>query len=211
MLPRLGILILVIGIQLLYIPLNRNLSGRIAPFLWLDALIKPHPIWVFPYLLAIPIWLAALIWGAIRMDRRTYRIMAVAALITVSVGVITYVVYPTYVIRPDITSQTVGSDLLRWVYAHDQPNNALPSSHVYLTLLCGLLWMRWKPRGRLLWLTGVLVISLSTLFTKQHYLLDVISGAALAGLAYIIGIGIDRWREKQKAETEKRDRLGKLV
>lgn len=202
MLLRLGILILIIGIQLLYIPLNRNLSGGITPFVRLDALIKPHPIWVIPYLLAIPVWLAALIWGTIRMDRRTFRIMAVATLITVIVGVTTYLVYPTYVIRPDITSQTVVSDLLRWVYAHDQPYNALPSSHVYLTLLCGLLWMRWKPRGRLLWLTGMLVISLSTLFTKQHYLLDVVSGLALAGLAYIIGIGIDRWWEKQKAETE---------
>jgi membrane-associated phospholipid phosphatase len=103
------------------------------------------------------------------------------------------------VIRPDITSQTVGSDLLRWVYAHDQPYNAFPSSHVYLTVLCGLLWMRWKPGGRLIWMIGVLGISLSTLFTKQHYLLDVISGATLAGLAYIIGIGIDRWWEKKKS------------
>ena len=199
-LPRLGILILIIGIQSLYAPLNQNLSGGIAPFLWLDALIRLHPIWVFPYLLALPIWVVSLIWGTIRMDARTYRIMAVAALIAVIVGVTTYAVFPTYVIRPEITSQTLGSNLLRWVYAHDQPYNALPSSHVYLTLLCGLLWMRWKPRGRLIWLAGVLTICLSTLFTKQHYLLDVICGALLAGLAYILAIGIDRWWENQKAQ-----------
>lgn len=199
-LPRLGILILIMGVQFLYAPLNQNLSGGIAPFLWLDALINLHPVWVFPYLSALPIWLAALIWGTIRMDGRTYRIMAVAALITVTVGVTTYAVFPTYVIRPEITSQTFGSNLLRWVYAHDQPYNALPSSHVYLTLLCGLLWMRWKPRGRFIWLVGLLVICLSTLFTKQHYLLDVVCGALLAGFAYIIGIGIDRWWEKQNSE-----------
>ena len=199
-LPRLGILILIIGIQSLYAPLNQNLSGGIAPFLWLDALIRLHPIWVFPYLLALPIWVVALIWGTIRMDGRTYRIMVVAALIAVIVGVTTYAVFPTYVIRPEITSQTLGSNLLRWVYAHDQPYNALPSSHVYLTLLCGLLWIRWKPCGRLIWLAGVLTICLSTLFTKQHYLLDVICGALLAGLAYILAIGIDRWWENQKVQ-----------
>jgi len=171
-----------------------------APSLWLDELIEPHPIWVFPYLLALPIWVVSLIWGTIRMDGRTYRIMAVAALIAVVVGVTTYAVFPTYVIRPEITSQTAGSNLLRWVYEHDQPYNALPSSHVYLTLLCGLLWMRWKLHGRLIWLVGVVVICLSTLFTKQHYLLDVVCGALLAGLAYIIGIGIDRWWEKKKSE-----------
>ena len=200
---RLIPLSLIAGLQLIYLPLNRTLSGGIAPALLVDGRISVQPDWVFIYLAALPLWILALIWSTIKMDDRMYRVSVITAFFAILVGVMTYWLYPTYVIRPDITSQGLGSDWLRWVYANDRPYNALPSSHVYLTVLIGLLWSQWKPKWRWLLLGLVLVICLSTLFTKQHYLLDVVCGAFLAGLAYNIGIGIDRWWENQKSGRKK--------
>lgn len=197
---RFLILALVLGLQLLYLPLNRGLSGGVEPVIPFDAQIPLQPAWVFIYLAALPGWFGALLWATLKMDDRLYRISILTALFAIFVGVITYITYPSYVLRPEVPGQGLAADLLRWVYANDRPYNALPSSHVYLTVIIALLWSRWKPKFRWVWLVLALAVCLSTLFTKQHYVLDVLSGTLLALLAYSLAV----WVERKRGEKLKR-------
>lgn len=190
-------LALLIVMQLSYFPLNKFQSGGIAPVLPADAWIPLRPAWVFPYLLAIPLWGIGLLSITLWMDDKHYRPSVLSAFVAILVGLGFYTFFPTYVNRPEITGSGIAADLLRWVYAHDQPYNALPSSHVYLTLLLTLVMSRWKPRLAVIWWGFGLAVCAATLFTKQHYLLDVICGAALAFLAYWLGITVEK-RAEQK-------------
>jgi membrane-associated phospholipid phosphatase len=72
---------------------------------------------------------------------------------------------------------------LRIMHEHWGRYDAFPSGHVYITTLLALFFSRWYPRYKLLWSVILGVVSLSTLFTGQHYILDVLGGylAALAG------------------------------
>lgn len=173
------------------------MSGGVAPALLVDSRIPLQTGWVFVYLAALPAWAFAMFWSALKMDDRMFRISIITALTAVCAGVAVFRFFPTFVLRPEIPGRDFASDVLRWVYAHDQPYNALPSAHVYLTTLITLLWSRWKPKWMLFWLAAALSISLSTLFTKQHYLLDVITGMGVAIAAYCLGIGVNAWLEKR--------------
>lgn len=196
---RFTIILLVAGIQLLYFPLNQTSSGGVAPAIPLDAHIPLLPGWVFIYLAAIPAWVFALVWSTFKMDDLLFRLSALTAVTAVCVGVSMFHFFPTYVVRPEIHRSDLSSIVLGWLYAHDQPYNALPSAHVYLTAMIALLWSRWKPKWSFLWLTAAVAICLSTLFTKQHYLLDVITGMGVAIAAYCLGIGLNAWLEKRKS------------
>ncbi len=82
----------------------------------------------------------------------------------------------------------IFSRITRRVYANDNPYNCFPSIHVFTTAYsCFIikegyfrdkLWFRYPLN-----LLGILII-LSTLFVKQHVVLDGVAGTALAFLLY---------------------------
>lgn len=68
-----------------------------------------------------------------------------------------------------------ASDRLNLTY------NLVPSLHVGLAMLCLIeFWPRVTPRVRVALAVWGVALALSTLFTHQHHVLDVIAGAALA-------------------------------
>jgi membrane-associated phospholipid phosphatase len=78
---------------------------------------------------------------------------------------------------------------VKWVA---RPHNLLPSLHVALSVVCVHVYARHAGTAgkALLWLWAGAVAA-STLLLHQHYLLDVLSGAAL-GWAGVRGV-YDRW------------------
>ena len=160
-----------------------------------DASIPLWPVWAIPYLLALPWWAGSLLWAALKMEDQLYKSFIIAATSIILIGSATYIFYPTFVTRPEVTGQGWASDLVRTIYQNDRTYNAFPSSHTYLTVLISLFWWRWKPRGVVLWILLTVLILLSTLFTGQHTLPDLIGGIILAVLGYFIGIQITRLRK----------------
>ena len=79
--------------------------------------------------------------------------------------------------------------LCRLIYANDQPYNVLPSLHCYeataihLASFGGAAGRRYTGLRAASAVIAVL-ICLSTLFVKQHSVLDLLSGCLLAGLVY---------------------------
>lgn len=98
-----------------------------------------------------------------------------------------FLLYPTLTPRP---SRLVVDGFAAWTlqltYSIDTRYNCFPCLHVAHSLVSALTAYRVHRRVgwiAILWtaLTGV-----STLYTKQHYFVDVIAGAAIAYLAYVI-------------------------
>ena len=185
---RLGMLVLVAGAAGLYIPLNRTLTGGFNLSTPLDTWIPLWPVWVIPYLLCLPAWVAGLIWAAWKMDEQLFRSFISAGLfITLSAALFFYI-FPTSVQRPILTSNSWATQILQMVYHNDGAYNAFPSGHVYQTSLICLFYNRLYPRHAWIWIAIVGIVVLSTLFTHQHYLADPLGGLAIAWLGYRFGI-----------------------
>ncbi|MFD2673164.1 phosphatase PAP2 family protein [Marinicrinis sediminis] len=95
---------------------------------------------------------------------------------------IVYLTYQTHVPRPEITEDTFLLNLVKYIYANDPPYNCLPSIHVLTTWL---LMRAFQPVKMPTWVkasinTLCILIYLSTLFVKQHYIPDIIAAIALA-------------------------------
>jgi len=102
-----------------------------------------------------------------------------------------FLVFPTKMILQPSLEGTPGfaAWLVRGIYADDGPYNCFPSVHVALSHLSAwsLLVMD-RVVGRVAWVIAAL-ITLSTLFLKQHYLADVVAGAAIGFAAHRFGLG----------------------
>jgi membrane-associated phospholipid phosphatase len=77
---------------------------------------------------------------------------------------------------------------LRMIHEDWGRYDAFPSGHVYITTLLVLFLARWYPRHRLLWVLILVIVSFSTLFTGQHYILDVLGGYLTALAGYHFGL-----------------------
>jgi len=176
-----GLLLLYAG-ELLYVPINRTVQGGTELKTPWDGLLPVWPIWAVPYTLAIVWWIGSFAWAACRMDETRWRAFVAAALLTMLSAYAVYIVWPTYIVRPEPGGDSWASGLLRSIYAHDDMYNAFPSGHVYNTMLIVFFWWDWQPRLRRLWAGLAVVVVLSTLFTQQHYLLDPLGGIVWAWL-----------------------------
>ena len=86
----------------------------------------------------------------------------------------------------------IFSKLLRMIYSSDGgdiAHNLFPSYHCLLSLYCYL--GIWRSKEISKWfkiysIVEVIVICLSTVFTKQHYVLDVFGGLSIALISYLL-------------------------
>ncbi len=96
-----------------------------------------------------------------------------------------YLFYPTVFPRPPMTGDQndLALDLVRFL---DTPANCLPSQHVALGFLSAFFVQRYDRKiGNWSLILGIL-IAVSTLTTKQHYLWDIVTGYFLARVIYAI-------------------------
>ncbi|QBH96967.1 Ser/Thr and Tyr protein phosphatase [Limnobaculum zhutongyuii] len=127
-------------------------------------------------------------------SRELKRLSAELILVTI-IGAIIFLLFPA---RLGFTRQLPESDLYRgifeYIFALDKPHNLVPSLHVAYSVTIVLAIVRHcRPLVRyslMIWLTGLI---LSTVFTHQHHLLDVVSGVLLSFFTYQL---MDRRYEK---------------
>jgi membrane-associated phospholipid phosphatase len=147
------------------------------------------PWWTWIYL--IPYIVGPALVGA--LSRTTFAWYIRRATIVALVSLLIFVVVPTQTVRPledPANESKLGNNATGWMYRQmvaidDPPANAAPSLHVSLS--CLLAWALAYDRPRWAWaaLLGAVTIWLSTLYTAQHHLIDVATGALLASLAAI--------------------------
>jgi membrane-associated phospholipid phosphatase len=176
-------LALLFAVLYLYMLVERVGRGGVALRLPVDGLIPVWPVWVVPYLLVPILWQVGLLWAAWRMPGRLYRSFALALLGVMLASEAFFILYPTYIVRPAVSGAGWTADLLRYLYSVDGTYNAFPSGHIYISVVFAFFWSYWHPRTRWLWGAALPVVALSTLFTHQHYLLDLVGGLVAGALA----------------------------
>lgn len=171
----------------LYFPINRFAHGGVQLSLPLDQFIPFYSPFIIPYLLGTLLFIGMPVWSAFKAQSGEFEEYAFSILLATCVSYITYLVFPTYVTRPEIVSKDLFSNAMNILYQADLIYNAAPSGHAFYSSLSFLYLLRWKPRFKSVWLAGWIIILASTLLTRQHYIPDLIAGLFLAGLAWAIG------------------------
>jgi membrane-associated phospholipid phosphatase len=180
-------MLLLVSLIPLYIFIPGLLSGRTfhAPELALDRAVPLQPIWtpfygpLYGFLILLPV----LVVRQEELIRRTVR----AYLLVWITAYLCFLVYPTTVPRPvEITGNGFGVWFLELVYLSDPPYNCFPSIHVAHSFVSALACFRVHRGVGIAALLCASLVALSALFIKQHYVLDVIAGILLAGVACAI-------------------------
>lgn len=190
---RLNIILfgLTIFIALAYFPLNQPHETVHSLNTALDSHISLQPIFSVPYLLFIPVfWLFFLL---IFLKNRQFKALAITIIIVYVFSYIIYWFYQTKVTRPVILENDIFSRLVKAIYSHDNPYDAFPSLHSSLATVFALyFWLTTSKRyWRILASLFAGLVILSTLFVKQHYVIDAVGGAALGAIASWLVFGFD--------------------
>lgn len=155
---------------------------------YIDTIIPFNKFFIVPYIFWYLYVAFFLFYFAVKDSRRYYSLLA-----AVNTGmIICYIIYyffPTIIIRPIAQDKDIFSILINGIYAHDKPYNCFPSIHVFDSVLFAVYINRYKETRlttKLISTIVALLITLSTLFIKQHYFYDAIGGIALAYAIYAV-------------------------
>jgi membrane-associated phospholipid phosphatase len=148
-----------------------------------DRFFPFSPVWTWVYLL--PYFAGPVL--VVVLSRPAFAWYLRRGLLVIVVSLLIFAIVPTQTVRP---VESLDEGPTGWLYrtmveVDDPPANAAPSMHVSLT--CLLAWALTFDRPRWWWvaLLLALLVSLSTLYTAQHHLIDVGSGALLASVAAV--------------------------
>lgn len=94
-------------------------------------------------------------------------------------------------LRPPIIVDSFCTRLIHILYTVDTSTNILPSLHVYASVACCIAlcrnqWFKKRPSRQLAVCTLTVLICLSTMFIKQHSIIDVILALFFIGVFYPI-------------------------
>lgn len=158
------------------------------PSIELDYKIPFIPIFIIIYILAFFQWLNAALVITTQDKKFAYRYLS-AIMIGSLIGLTIYIVYPTAINnRPTIYSTNPLLSFIDFIYTVDTPINALPSFHCFCSTISYFIIKDAKldKKYQITNLIFSIMVFLSTLFTKQHFILDVFSGILLALLSVCI-------------------------
>jgi membrane-associated phospholipid phosphatase len=127
---------------------------------------------------------------AVTRDWHRFNRGLVAIVLANLTAFLVYVAYPVAVPREPL-GHTISDRLLAFIYLIDfKPAvTALPSLHVTFAWLVHFMCRRQSLRrwGEAVTFVVAAMITLSTLFVKQHVIVDVVAGLALSGASWMVG------------------------
>lgn len=169
-----------------YLYIGHLVQGRIlhVPALALDDALPIVPAWSFVYLsLLLAAILPVLVVHQQELVRRTINAFLAIWLFSYVV----FLVYPTVTSRPE---EYPGEDFAAWglrvVYSIDHSYNCFPSLHVAQCFLAALACHRVHRGVGAVALGWAVLVGVSTLYTKQHYVLDAVAGAIMGYVGYAV-------------------------
>ena len=161
-----------------------------------DSMIPYVPVFIIPYLSAwlypfviisaIYIYSRSPVYGrlsVVNFFRTTFFSFFVLMLVCYSI----YLLFPIFVFFRESASATQGSldSLVQWTYNSATTWNAFPSAHVSIPYFIWLVMKTVvKDISRWIYFIYFLLISLSVVFIKIHYLADILGGIIVAQVVY---------------------------
>lgn len=181
---KIFLLILFLLVKSVYLPLNKRKSKYYWKIKIIDDKIPLIPVFIIPYIgyFIYIITTIVLLWNSsvINTFFITYIISYIIA------GFFWYFI-PNGVKRPVIKGKDIFSKLIALIYKYDDDTNGFPSAHIFATLICSYFLLLVFPQQIILITTITLLISSSTVFVKQHYVLDLVGGIIFFLLSIALG------------------------
>src|SRR5437763_3907408 len=156
-----------------------------SPELALDRAVPLQPIWALVYgslylfLILLPVFV-------VRQQEQIRRTVFAYLMVWIT-AYVCFLLYPTRATRPD---QVLGDGFafwgLRFLYSADPPYNCFPSLHVAHSCVSALACHRVHRGVGIAAAFAAALVGISTLFTKQHYVADVLAGMFLASTAFVV-------------------------
>ena len=161
----------------------------------LDGQIPLIPWTASIYLVCYAFWVVNYILAVRQREPEAFRFVG-AELLAKTVSLVFFLLLPTTMIRPAVTGSGFWNDVMRLIYRTDAADNLFPSLHCMISWFC-YIGVRKNPEiprwYRVFSLVFALAVCVSTVTTKQHVLVDIGAGIALAELCYWIA-GTRRFR-----------------
>lgn len=166
-----------------------------------DKHISLMPVFVVPYLLAYVQWIAGYILISRVGKDFCYQYIGGEIFAKVMVGII-FVLIPTTMRRPEILVNNYWMKMVDLIYKIDPPTNLFPSVHCMESWICFRACLKMKSvRKSIKIFVGILTftIFLSTVFMKQHVVVDIIGGVLIAEAGLFLGRII--WKKKRNNQN----------
>ena len=129
-------------------------------------------------------------------EPEAFRRMMLFTILTYGGGLLMFVIFPTCQnLRPEVFARdNVLTRLMAWFYTCDTSTNVCPSLHVCGSLAAAFGLMDTKrfsaPARKTVILAIALTICVSTVFVKQHSIIDTVCGFLFSGCAWLMVYGI---------------------
>ena len=161
----------------------------------LDDMIPFNELFIIPYLLWFFYIPAVFVFLFYHSKNEFYRLCAFEfSGMTIALFICT--IYPNglHLRMEEIHRQNIFVHMTQFIYTNDTPTNVFPSIHVFATLAAHLCLIKSphmknsNPRKYLKFISGCLavLICMSTVFLKQHSIIDLIGGILLAIILYFV-------------------------
>jgi membrane-associated phospholipid phosphatase len=171
----------------MYFVIGQATSGwpHYRPSFVLDDLMPLRPGWMLVYgsLYMSGLLLPLVVVRGVELFHQTLK----AYLFVMSVSYACFLLYPTVAPRDEAVAITGFAEWsLKLFYDIDQPFGCFPSLHVAYAFVAALACSRMHRRVGIAACAWAALIGVSTVYTKQHYVVDAIAGALIAVVAYAI-------------------------
>jgi membrane-associated phospholipid phosphatase len=160
----------------------------VKPFIFkfpIDDLIPFNKFFILPYFYWYFYVAATLIILFLNKDSKFFFKQVLSMSVGVLFSVLIYLVFPTYVPRAELLGNDYLTGMIRNLYVIDPPYNCFPSMHVLYSFICCwylLIFRRISIWFDILNVSSFVVISLSTVYTKQHYTPDILGGIVVGAI-----------------------------
>lgn len=157
----------------------------------LDDLIPFIPHFIVPYYLWYLYQAIPMLYFYFKSAEDFRKIMTFSVL-AFSAACIIYTLYPNGIhLRPRVLGNDFFSQWVAFTYSKDSPVNSAPSIHVMMSIGMHLSLSHYEPLRRYPWVIRasrvlMVLICMSTVFVKQHSVIDVFMGIGISFVLYLI-------------------------
>lgn len=162
------------------------LNRRIDEFIpFCEYFIIPYIFWVF-YIFG------ACVFMLFKATDKEFHQFGITLIIGMSLCLFICMVYPNGVqLRPENLPDNIFGTIVNYLYMSDTPTNVFPSIHVFNSLAVHISLTKCealKKRHSIKWFSLItcILICMSTLFLKQHCVIDVIGSVGLMVVLYVL-------------------------
>ena len=159
----------------------------------LDDLIPFNEFFLIPYTFWYLLIVFSLVWFALYSVEH-FRNLQTYIMITQAVAMTVYILYPSRQdLRPtEFARDNLFTHIAALLYTFDTNTGVFPSLHVAYSLGIASTWLKEKqasPLWKAFVVFSAVLISISTVFLKQHSLVDVLAAVPVCAVAYHFSVG----------------------